>query len=62
MSVNALRNFNEKMLPLRWPEFTPPTIISMNAEQLERFALKHQPFGCQADQRSERGTDTGNYR
>jgi glutathione synthase len=41
-AVNALRNFNEKMLPLRWPEFTPPTIISMNAEQLERFALKHQ--------------------
>ena len=40
--VKALRNFNEKMLPLRWPEFTPPTLISMSADQLARFAMKHQ--------------------
>ena len=40
--VKALRNFNEKMLPLRWPEFTPPTLVTMNAEQLERFAIAHQ--------------------
>lgn len=40
--VQALRNFNEKMLPLRWPEFTPPTLISMNLDQLERFTTEHQ--------------------
>jgi len=40
--VNALRDFNEKMLPLRWPEFTPPTLITMNAEQLERFTIEHR--------------------
>jgi len=38
----ALRNFNEKMLPLRWPEFTPPTLISMSTDQLELFAIEHQ--------------------
>jgi len=40
--VKALRDFNEKMLPLRWPEFTPPTLISMNAAQLARFTIKHR--------------------
>lgn len=40
--VKALRNFNEKMLPLRWPEFTPPTLITMNSDQLERFAIEHR--------------------
>ena len=40
--VKALRDFNEKMLPLRWPEFTPPTLISMSAEQIERFAVEHR--------------------
>jgi glutathione synthase len=40
--VKALREFNEKILPLRWPEFTPPTLISMNAEQIAEFVLKHQ--------------------
>lgn len=40
--VKALRDFNEKMLPLRWPEFTPPTLITMNADQLERFAIEHR--------------------
>jgi glutathione synthase len=40
--VKALRDFNEKLLPLRWPEFTPPTLISMNAEQIERFAVEHR--------------------
>jgi glutathione synthase len=38
----ALRDFNEKMLPLRWPEFTPPTLISMSTDQLEAFAFEHQ--------------------
>ena len=40
--VKALRNFNEKMLPLLWPEFTPPTLISMNADQIERFTIEHK--------------------
>jgi len=40
--VKALRNFNEKMLPLRWPEFTPPTLTTMNADQLERFTTEHR--------------------
>jgi len=40
--VKALRNFNEKMLPLRWPEFTPPTLITMNTDQLERFTVENR--------------------
>ena len=40
--VKALRDFNEKMLPLRWPDFTPPTLVSMSTDQLERFAIEHQ--------------------
>lgn len=40
--VKALRNFNEKMLPLRWPSFTPPTLITMNRDQLERFTSEHR--------------------
>ena len=40
--VDALRTFNEKLLPLRWPSFTPPTIVSMNAERLADFAATHR--------------------
>jgi glutathione synthase len=40
--VKALRDFNEKMLPLQWPEFTPPTLITMNRDQLESFTAEHQ--------------------
>ncbi len=40
--VRALRDFNEKILPLRWPGFTPPTLISMNAEQIASFSEEHQ--------------------
>ena len=40
--VKALRDFNEKMLPLRWPDFTPPTLVSMSTDQLERFAVEYQ--------------------
>ncbi len=40
--VKALRDFNEKILPLRWPEHTPPTLITMNTDQLEQFTLEHQ--------------------
>lgn len=39
--VTALRDFNEKILPLRWPGFTPPTLVSMNADQLAGFAREH---------------------
>jgi len=39
--AKALRDFNEKMLPLRWPGFTPPTLVSMNLEQLAGFAREH---------------------
>jgi len=41
-SVQALRDFNEKMLPLRWPEFTPPTLISMSAHQIANFVVEHR--------------------
>jgi glutathione synthase len=40
--VKALRDFNEKILPLRWPEFTPPTLVSMNADQIAEFTIEHQ--------------------
>jgi glutathione synthase len=40
--VAALRNFNEKILPLRWPDFSPPTLISMNATQIAAFAVEHR--------------------
>lgn len=39
--VSALRDFNEKILPLRWPELTPPTLISMNADHIEDFSNEH---------------------
>lgn len=40
--VSALRNFNEKMLPLHWPEFMPPTLVSMNEQQLTEFLAEHR--------------------
>ena len=40
--VKSLRDFNEKMLPLLWPEFTPPTLVSMNAGQFESFTAVHR--------------------
>jgi len=39
--AKALRDFNEKMLPMRWPGFTPPTLVSMNLEHLAAFAREH---------------------
>lgn len=41
-AVKALRDFNEKLLPLRWPGFTPPTLISMSAEQIENFVFEQR--------------------
>lgn len=40
-SVSSLRNFNEKLLPMRWPELTPPTLVSMNKNILMNFAQQH---------------------
>jgi glutathione synthase len=39
--AHALRNFNEKLLPLRWPEFTPPTLVSSNSAVIETFVAAH---------------------
>ena len=41
-SVAALRNFNEKLLPLRWPEFAPPSLLTANALEILTFMAKHQ--------------------
>lgn len=41
-SVKALREHNEKLLPLRWPELAPPTLVSMDVEQLEAFLAEHR--------------------
>lgn len=40
--LRALREFNEKMLPLRWPDFAPPTLISMDADRIARFVGQHR--------------------
>ncbi len=40
--VSALRNFNEKLLAMRWPEFTPPTVVAMDQELIRDFAKEHQ--------------------
>ena len=40
--IRALRNFNEKLLPLRWPEWVPPTLVSRNKEQLLAFLKEQQ--------------------
>ena len=39
--VAALRNFNEKLLPLRWPELTPPSVVTKNESVLASFLAKH---------------------
>ncbi len=41
-SASALRNFNEKLLPLRWPELSPPTLVSANTELVLAFLKKHK--------------------
>ena len=41
-SVNALRNFNEKLLPLRWPELAPPTLVTANPAVIKDFIREHQ--------------------
>ncbi len=38
----ALRNFNEKVLPLRWPELAPPSLVTSDSAKLLSFREKHQ--------------------
>lgn len=40
--VSALRNFNEKMLPMLWGELTPPTVVAMDLKVISDFAKEHQ--------------------
>ncbi len=37
----ALRAFNEKLLPLRWPRLTPTSVTTMNVEALHEFLKSH---------------------
>ena len=39
--VAALRNFNEKLLPLHWPDLTPPSIVSSSPKVIEAFLKEH---------------------
>lgn len=41
-NVSALRDFNEKLLPLRWPQFSAPTLVSMSELQVTEFTRQHQ--------------------
>ena len=38
----ALRNFNEKLLPLRWPALSPPTLVSSSSREITTFLERHQ--------------------
>lgn len=40
--TRALRNFNEKLLPLLWPHFTPPTLVSRSASLIAQFVDEHR--------------------
>lgn len=40
--ARALRNFNEKLMPLLWPHFTPPTLVSRNASLIAQFVDQHR--------------------
>ena len=40
--ASALRNFNEKLLPLLWPQFTPPTLVTRNIADLAAFFAEHR--------------------
>ncbi|MCS6921668.1 MAG: glutathione synthase, partial [Elioraea sp.] len=37
----ALRELNEKLAPLAWPEFAPPTLAARDAASLRAFAEEH---------------------
>jgi len=40
--VKALRDFNEKILPMNWPEYTPSTIVSNNSKVIGAFLQQHE--------------------
>ncbi len=40
-SIEALRNYNEKLLPLRWPGLAPPTLVTASAEPILDFLHEH---------------------
>jgi glutathione synthase len=40
--ARALRTFNEKLIPLMWPQFTPPTLVSREIEEFTAFFSKHR--------------------
>ena len=40
--VSALRNFNEKMLPMLWAELTPPTVVALDEKVISDFAKEHR--------------------
>jgi glutathione synthase len=37
----SLRTVNEKLLPLQFPQFSPPTVVTNDRERLEAFAAAH---------------------
>lgn len=41
-SAYALRNLNEKLLPLLWPDLAPATLTTMNLDALMSFLDEHQ--------------------
>lgn len=38
----SVRNHPEKLLPLRWPEYMPPTLISADEAEIEAFRSRHR--------------------
>ncbi len=39
--ASGVRNTNEKLSTLRWPQFTPPTLVTQNHDALNDFVLRH---------------------
>jgi glutathione synthase len=39
--ASAIRNFNEKVLPLRWPQLAPPSVVTQSVDMLETFLARH---------------------
>ncbi len=39
--ASALRDLNEKLLPLHWPDLVPPTLTTMNVGVVEAFTEEH---------------------
>lgn len=39
--ARALRDFNEKLVTLQWPQYTPQSMVSMNVGDFQSFLEKH---------------------